>query len=113
MTVVFPATFGGACPMPRFYFHVREGAEISRDREGQELPDAEAARREAVNTSREILGERLLHGGALNHCRIEIADETGLVVDTVPFAETVLKNGHLRGYDDDITQSASVNPRSR
>src|SRR5580765_5961984 len=49
--------------MPRYFFHVREGSSFHRDEEGQELPDAEAARQEAVNTSREMLGEKLLHGG--------------------------------------------------
>ena len=56
--------------MPRFFFNVREGADLSRDREGQELPDVEAARREAISSSREMLGERMLHGGALNHRQI-------------------------------------------
>ena len=30
------------------------------------LPDLEAARREAVNAIREMMGERLLHGGAID-----------------------------------------------
>jgi hypothetical protein len=30
-----------------------------------------------------MLGEKLLHGGSLNHRTIEIADETGHVVDVV------------------------------
>ena len=71
--------------MPRYYFHVREGSTLTRDLEGQELPDTEAARREAIAVIREILGETLLHGGALNGCSIEIADgaEHGHVVDVV------------------------------
>jgi len=32
--------------MPRYFFHVREGSVLHRDTEGQELPDAEAARQE-------------------------------------------------------------------
>lgn len=31
-------------------------------------------RAEAISTNREMLGERLLHGGSLNHRKIEIAD---------------------------------------
>ncbi|HJR57354.1 MAG TPA: hypothetical protein VJ798_12315 [Rhizomicrobium sp.] len=95
--------------MPRFFFHVREGADVSRDTEGQELPDVEAARREAISTNREMLGERLLHGGPLNHRQIEIADETGHVVDTVSAQEVLFKHGKLQSYDDDVTKSASVN----
>jgi hypothetical protein len=69
--------------MPHYYFHVREGSELSKDTEGQDLPNVEAARKEAISASREMLGEKLLHGGSLNHRTIEIADETGHVVDVV------------------------------
>lgn len=99
--------------MPRYFFHVREGAEISRDREGQDLPNAEAARREAIAANREILSDKILHGGSLNHRSIEIADETGHVVDVVS-ARDVLAKGT---FPDDVTQSAPVtqprNPPSR
>ena len=94
--------------MPRYFFHVREGGDLSRDIEGQTLPDAEAARRMAVNANREILGERLLHGGALNNRQIEIADETGHVVDVVTAHEVLFQHGRLRSYSDDVTQSAPV-----
>jgi hypothetical protein len=92
--------------MPRFFFHVREGAELSRDREGQELADAKAARREAVNSGREMLGERLLHGGAIDGRQIVIADETGTVLDVIGADDVLFKDGQLRSYKDDVTQSA-------
>lgn len=94
--------------MPRYYFHVRDGADVSRDEEGQTLPDVEAARREAICTNREMLGERLLHGGSLNHRQIEITDETGHVVDVVTAADALFSHGKLRSYDDDVTSSASM-----
>ena len=103
--------------MPRYFFHIRAGGDISRDTEGQDLPDAEAARREAINANREILGEKLLHGGALNNRQIEIADETGHVVDVVTANDVLFQHGKLRTYSDDVTQSAPVmqprNPPSR
>jgi hypothetical protein len=95
--------------MPRFFFHVREGADVSQDIEGQELPDVEAARREAISTNREMLGERLLHGGSLNQRQIEIADETGQVVAIVTAQDVLFKHGKLQSYDDDVTKSAPVN----
>ena len=95
--------------MPRYFFHIREGGEISKDCEGQELPNAEAARREAINSAREILGEKLLHGGALNGRVIEIADETGRVIDVVNANDVLFKAGQFRTYSDDVTQSAPVN----
>ena len=95
--------------MPRYFFHVREGSVLSRDEEGQELADAEAARAEAVSSAREILGETLLHGGSLNHRTIEIADETGHVVDVVNSRDVLFQGGTLRSYRDDVTQSAPRN----
>jgi hypothetical protein len=95
--------------MPRYYFHVREGTEVSRDAEGQDLPNADAARTEAVNASREMLGEKLLHGGSLNHRQIEIADETGHVVDVVSANDVLFKAGRFQNYSEDVTQSAPVN----
>ena len=95
--------------MPRYYFHVREGGTLHRDEEGQELPDAEAARKEAINAAREILGDKLLHGGSLNSRAIEIADETGHVVDEINSRDVLFQNGRLRSYSDDVTQSAPKN----
>jgi len=95
--------------MPRYFFHVREGSSLSRDEEGQDLPNAEAARREAINATREMLGEKLLHGGGLNHRSIEIADATGHVVDVVHSREVLFQGGSLRAYSDDVTQSAPTN----
>ena len=99
--------------MPRYFFHVREGNSLSRDEEGQELPDAEAARREAISATREMLGENLLHGGSLNHRAIEIADATGHVVDVVHSRDALFRNGQLRIYSDDVTQSAPTNTPSK
>ncbi len=95
--------------MPRYYFHIREGAEVSRDMEGQDFPNADAARSDAISAGREILGEKLLHGGSLNHRQIEIADETGHVVDVVSANDVLFRGGELRSYSEDVTQSAPVN----
>ena len=95
--------------MPRYFFHVREGSTLTRDEEGQELPDAEAARHEAISASREMLGEKLLHGGSLNHRTIEIADQTGHVVDEVNARDVLFQAGRFRSYADDVTQSAPTN----
>ena len=95
--------------MARFFFHVRDGSDLSRDEEGQDFPDIEAARREAVCSNREMLGERILHGGALNHRQIEIADETGQIVGVVRAADVLFKQGEFQSYDDDVTKSAPIN----
>lgn len=65
--------------MPRYYFHIREGATLTRDTVGQEFPDVEAARDEAIAAGRALVGER--PGGL--HRSIEIVDQTGHVVDEI------------------------------
>jgi hypothetical protein len=96
--------------MPRFFLNVRDGTDLSRDHEGQEFANAEAARREAVRSGREMLGEQLLHGGSLNHRQIEITDETGHVVDVLTISDVMFSHGKLQSYDDDVTKSAPVMP---
>ena len=95
--------------MSRYFFHIREGDLFSRDEEGQDLPNVEAARHEAINTIREIMGEKLLHGGSLNHRTVEIADETGHVVDVVNSRDVLFQGGKFRVYRDDVTQTAPRN----
>jgi hypothetical protein len=99
--------------MPRYFFHIREGSDLSRDHEGQDLSDVEAARHEAINSVREIISENLLRGGTLNHRTIEIADATGHVVDVVYSRDVLLKDGRVRGNPDDIRQSAPTNPSQK
>ena len=98
--------------MSRYFFHVREGSDIIRDGVGQDFYDVEAARREAANLAREIIRGKLLRGGALTHCTIEIADgaEHGRVVDTVNSRDVLFKHGRFRGYAGDAAQSAPTNP---
>jgi hypothetical protein len=93
--------------MTRYYFHVRDNAgDLCRDNEGQELPDLAAARQEALNASRELLGEQLLHGGQIAPQQIEIAGERGDVLLTVDVRATLFQQDHLRLFRDDVTQSA-------
>jgi hypothetical protein len=44
--------------MPRYFFDLDDGAGASRDREGTELPDLEAAKAEAAETAAAIGKER-------------------------------------------------------
>ena len=93
--------------MPRFYFHARDlSGDVSLDTEGQELADLDAARREAINMNREMLGEQLLHGGRSGHGQIEIAGENGAVLAVVMARDTVLDRDQPRAFHDDVTQSA-------
>jgi hypothetical protein len=95
--------------MPRYYFHVRDSdGDISRDMEGQELDHLEAARAEAISANREILGEKLLHGGAIDGRRIEITDDKNTVLATVNADDVLFLDGRYQNYSDDVTKSAPV-----
>ncbi|WP_019997451.1 DUF6894 family protein [Aureimonas ureilytica] len=69
----------------RYYLHIRNGDVLIEDFEGEEFPDLDAARREAVRCVRELLAERLRRGDVLDGEAIEIWDETGRFVDSVSF----------------------------
>ena len=93
--------------MARYFFHVRDkGGDAIRDREGQELPNLDAARAEAVSSNREMLGERILHGGMIGPHQIEIADGTGEVLATITVTDVLMDHGQLRAFADDVTKSA-------
>lgn len=99
--------------MARYFFHVRDmDGVLSRDEEGQELPGLDAARAEAVSSNREMLGERILHGGVIGPRQIEIADEKDEVLATIAVTDVLIDRGQVRVFIDDVTKSAPVAPIS-
>lgn len=75
--------------MPLFYFHIRRSEDEIRDTEGIDLPDLEAARREAILSARSILSQEVLQGDLPLHERIDIEDADGRLLLSVSFLETV------------------------
>ena len=66
----------GSKDMPRYFFHVRDAtAKSAAIPRARNCPIWKRREAEAISANREMLGERLLHGGSLNHRQIEIADE--------------------------------------
>jgi hypothetical protein len=63
--------------MPRFYFHLKAGAELIEDLEGTDLPDQDAARAVALASGRELWAEAILAGNDLPAEAFAIADEQG------------------------------------
>jgi hypothetical protein len=76
-------------PMPRYYFHVRNGLGFTRDEEGQELPDAEAARAVAVRGVRSLITAEVADGRVDLRGRIEVTDGDGAPLFELAFADTV------------------------
>ena len=72
--------------MPRYYFHVRDGSDLRKDREGIELPDLQAARAKALSLACASWSAAPPHRGH-NDQSFEISDETGHTLLTVPFSE--------------------------
>ncbi|MBB5714337.1 DUF6894 family protein [Sphingomonas aerophila] len=75
--------------MPRFYLHVFNDASVL-DTEGSELPDLEAAARDAVQGIRELIAEEVVAGRPISRQhRIEIQDEDGAHLRTVFFGDVL------------------------
>jgi hypothetical protein len=73
----------------RYYFDIHNSIGLVEDEEGRDLPDLETARAEALKGIRSIVGEDL-QKGVVDLCgRLEIRDEEGALVLTIPFAEAV------------------------
>jgi hypothetical protein len=78
--------------MPRYYFHLYNDV-ISMDDEGLDLPDLAAARANGIKEAREMMLETVAEGRINFSHRIDIADESGAVVDSVTFGEAVAVEG--------------------
>jgi len=50
--------------MPRFHFHIIEDGRVIADEEGQELPETEAVRGEAVKAGASIARDAFIRGSA-------------------------------------------------
>jgi hypothetical protein len=71
--------------MPRYFFHVHDGASFP-DLEGTELPDLAAARREAVLSSAQLLTDnpdQFWDGEAWS---MQVTDESGATLFVLQFA---------------------------
>jgi hypothetical protein len=73
------------CEMSKFYFHIRNGDRLARDAEGIELGDIDAVREEATVAAREMIAELVRQGGRIEGHSIEVTDEKGGIVLTIPF----------------------------
>lgn len=74
--------------MPRFYLHLYDDL-VVKDEDGIFLADADEAWREAVRSARSIIAEQALKGRINLKHWIDIVDENGEPVLTVPFSSAV------------------------
>jgi hypothetical protein len=76
--------------MARFYFYIRQNGRLHSDHDGEEFPDAEAAKREAVAAAHEIVADRIRNGRKLPSTTIVVTDELGHRVAVLPIERVLL-----------------------
>ena len=77
--------------MGRFYLHIKNGDEEFPDEEGIDLPSIDAARREALQSARELLCNAIKTGKPTLPEALVIADENG-PLEVVPRGTCVRKS---------------------
>lgn len=88
------STAAGAChalfeAMPRFHFNIRQNEILFEDKRGAELPDLRAAWAWALEDARTLLRQDMVTA-PMERLWVEIADESGAAVASVPFGRTQL-----------------------
>lgn len=75
--------------MPRYYFNVIAGDGPHKDLDGSELPSLEQARVEAIKDARFLMSDAIMRGEDISSRRLEICDDDGQLVFTVPFKDVI------------------------
>ena len=75
--------------MPLYFFHVRGGSIEADEEEGVDLPDAAAVQAQAIRGARSIIAAEVLEGRLTLTDRIEVQDDAGRVVLTLPFSAAI------------------------
>jgi CRP-like cAMP-binding protein len=78
-------------PMARYYFHIKDGADLVKDQEGTELASPDAARAQALRSAQELWADAIKSGKPLGADAVVIADEQGGTLTFVPMNEALPK----------------------
>lgn len=81
--------------MARYYFHLRDGEDITADPEGREFDTVEAMVAATLREARSIISHEAMAGRIKLHQRIDVETEAGKVVHSLDFAEAVTIELHL------------------
>lgn len=74
-------------PVKQYYFNLRKGDVVSRDRIGMHLPDLDAARAEALRMWQDVVEIARHSGEAMADAEIQIADSSGEIVLAIALGE--------------------------
>lgn len=76
--------------MARYFLHLRDGSNDVLDEEGIEPEDALALRTTVMANARDVISGDIIRDGLLDlRFRIDVEDEEGELVYTLPFADAV------------------------
>jgi hypothetical protein len=75
--------------VPRFYFHLHDRFGAVPDPDGRDLADLDVVRAQALKGARSIICEDVRDGRVDLTGRVDIYDEAGELVLSLPFAEAV------------------------
>jgi hypothetical protein len=76
-------------PVPRYYFHICDAEGMSRDEEGSDLPDIDAARREAKASARDLITQYMKNRAPVTGQKLQIVDETGEVLEIMDLRDVL------------------------
>jgi hypothetical protein len=95
--------------MPRYYFNVIDRSGCSREDEGTELQDLNAARREAVASARDLIIDRMKSSQPVEGQSIEIVDCHRTTIETMRVDDLLNVHASLREKYREIEFSISNN----
>jgi hypothetical protein len=75
--------------MPMYFFHHQKADKILNDDEGDELPNIEAAREEAVQAAREMIANAAREGRDARHESFVVVDDVGQNVLVLKFRDAL------------------------
>ena len=75
--------------MPRYYLSVRYRDRLFRDAEGEDIPSGIEIKVRALETARDLIGTPSLTISDWLDCTLEVTDESGAMVLSVPFPEAL------------------------
>ena len=80
--------------MPKYFFHLRDSTDEVLDPDGVHMP-AEAVSGAALLQARDCMAGDVMRGELDLHYRIDVHDEAGTVVHSLPFADALeIKPAH-------------------
>jgi hypothetical protein len=75
--------------MPRYYLSVRYRDHLFQDEEGEDIPSAIEMKVRALETARDLIRTPSLAIPDWLDCTLEVTDETGTAVLSLPFPEAL------------------------